>query len=407
MRLSPYQKGGTAVAKSFTKSEWKRILDFAKDNAEDFGLPERSRESVVLGSFNIRKLGTKKGRSDGSWELLSMIADRFDLLAIQEIQDELEAIRQLKKTLGSSYGLVVSDVTGAYPGERGNERLAFLFKWTVVRRTEVASDITYDRTKVSNVLFEKREDFSEAFENHVAALAEYKRKKEAGKDPDKPSVPNPHFLTFIRQPHCVSFEIGNEMTKKPYEFLAVNCHLLYGDDKDERFDEFKAIVAWMVERARNRKKMYYENMLLMGDCNLNFKNPKTARPVIDKFLKSLNKEKLGKKGNAEMNFPFLDKHPVLKKHIRTTVRQTQTYDQIALIFRDKRLPDYEQNAKAGKSKPDGYDYGVFDFVDMIAQALYKKKYKSLSESRKKHINERIDYDVSDHMPIWVRLPMPE
>jgi exonuclease III len=395
------------VAKAFTKSEWKKILDLAKTNAEDFGLPKRSRKSVVLGSFNIRKLGKKGNKSAGSWELLSMIGDRFDLLAIQETQDNLEGIRHFKKALGSSYGLVVSDVTGAYPGERGNERLAFLFNWTVVQRTEVASDITYDRTKVSNVLFEKRKDFSAAFKRHAAALTAYKKKKASGKSPKKPAVPNPHFLTFIRQPHCVSFEIGNEMTTKPYEFLAVNCHLLYGDDEDERFAEFKAIVAWMVERAKNREKMYYENMLFMGDCNLDFENPKTARPIIDNFLKSLNKKKLGKKGNAEMNFPFLDKHPALNEHIRTNVRQKQTYDQIALIFRDKRLPDYKQNAKAGKSKPDGYNYGVFNFVDLIAHALYKKKYKSLSKTNKKYIDKRVDFDVSDHMPIWIRLPMPE
>lgn len=395
------------MAKAFTKSEWKKILDLAKTNAEDFGLPRRSRKSVVLGSFNIRKLGKKKNKSEGSWELLSMIGDRFDLLAIQETQDNLEGIRHFKKALGSSYGLVVSDITGVYPGHRGaKERLAFLFKWTVVHRTEVASDITYDRTKLSNVLFEKRADFSAAFKKHKTALAAYKKKKAAGKKPKKPAVPNPHFLSFIRQPHCVSFEIGNEMTTKPYEFLAVNCHLLYGGDKDERFDEFKAIVGWMVDRARNRKKMYYQNMLFMGDCNLNFKNPKTARPVIDKFLKSLNKKKLGKKGNAEMNFPFLDEHLVLKKHIRTTVRKEQTYDQIALIFRDKRLPDYKQNAKAGDTL-DGYDYGVFDFVEMIAQALYNTTYWNLSKANKKHILERVDHDVSDHMPIWIRLPMPE
>jgi hypothetical protein len=394
------------VAKSFTKAEWKKILDVAKEKGEEFGLPVRSRKSVVIGSFNIRKLGTKKKKSDGAWELLSMIGERFDLLAIQEVQDNLEGIRHLKKTLGSSYGLVVSDITGVYPGQRGSkERLAYLFKWTVVRRTEVASDITYDRTKVSNVLFDNRKDFWAEFSKHETDLAAFRKKKAAGKKASKPAVPNPHFLTFIRQPHCVSFEIGDELTKKPYEFLAVNCHLLYGKDKVERYNEFKAIVAWMVDRARNRKKMYYENMLLLGDCNLDFENPATSRPKIDAFLKSLNKKKLGKKGNAEMNFPFLDKHPDYAEVFRTAARKEQTYDQIALIFRDRRLPNYKHNAKAGTVE-DGYDYQVFDFVEMISEALYNTKYSNLPKAKKKHIIDRVDNDLSDHMPLWIRLPMP-
>ena len=41
-------------------------------------------------------------------------------------------------------------------------------------------------------------------------------------------------MTFIRQPHGVSFEVGWNGTKKPYEFLAVNVDLLFGEQKAER-----------------------------------------------------------------------------------------------------------------------------------------------------------------------------
>ena len=53
------------ASKKFTASEWKKIFDLAEDSAEEFGLPARRSKSVVLGTFNIRKLGEVKKRSPG------------------------------------------------------------------------------------------------------------------------------------------------------------------------------------------------------------------------------------------------------------------------------------------------------------------------------------------------------
>ena len=43
--------------KSFTKEEWKLIMETLDKNPGKYGLPIRKYGSVVLGSFNVRKLG--------------------------------------------------------------------------------------------------------------------------------------------------------------------------------------------------------------------------------------------------------------------------------------------------------------------------------------------------------------
>jgi len=57
-------------------------------------------------------------------------------------------------------------------------------------------------------------------------------------------------------------------------------------------------------------------------------------------------------------------------------------------------------------EPDDYNYGCFNFVGLFAQALFLTPFDQLAKSDKKHIIDRTQWDVSDHMPAWIRLPIP-
>jgi len=174
------------IKPKFTATQWEKINEtlsakLAVDR-EPFGMPEHRTKSVVLGTFNIRELSRVKNRSKQAWDFLQLICQQFDLLAIQEVQDDLSGIRELKRRLGDSFGLVVSDTTGKTPGRRGSaERLAFLFRWARIRRTELASDISFDRTTVAKTLFDNRLDFSAAFDEHQAKLNQLKIENELRK----------------------------------------------------------------------------------------------------------------------------------------------------------------------------------------------------------------------------------
>ena len=394
------------MAKKFTPAEWTKIHQVTASEGAAYGLPARRTDSVVIGSFNIRKLGRLANKSAGAWKMLETICRRFDLLAIQEVQDDLEGLRELKTRLGNAYGLVASDITGSYPGRGSPERLVFLFRWSAIERTEVASDITFDRSSVVGKLFDKRRAFQTSFADHASDLADWQaeneRRARAGKKKRaKPVVHLPDFVTFIRQPLCVSFRIsGNSPT--PLEFLAVNAHLLYGKYADERRWEFEALVGWLVDRARKANRMYCPNIILLGDCNLEVKTKK-QRAAVDADLKSINRERL-KGYRAKLNLPFVSPHPD-KGYIYTNARRNQTYDQIGIVAHDSRLPLSDANKTAGASA-DAFNFDMFNFVELFSVALHAKPYAELSKTQKTTLLKKFGHDLSDHMPIWIRLPKP-
>ncbi len=280
---------------------------------------------------------------------------------------------------------------------------------------ELASDITYDRSKIVGGLFERRDDFSDTFDKYARALARWRaerkrRKAEGRRGPRKPKLNLPAFVAFIRQPHCAAFRIKPRGRARPIEFLAANAHLLYGTNKKERRWKFEALIEWLYTRAKQAEKMYANSLILLGDCNLEFDDAETKRETIDEQLKQINSTKLKSKKAAQANFPLLDPHP-LRGIVRTNARQTQTYDQIGIFAHDRRLPDYKANKTAGTTgDPDAYDYGVFRFTDLFAEALLGtppgKKFEEMPKKDRDWIIDRTQWDVSDHMPAWFRLPVP-
>ncbi len=399
------------MAQKFSDKQWEKISDLYDQSADDFGLPERRDDSVVLGGFNIRKLGAVDKRSAQSWEFLKKIILRFDLIAIQEVMDDLSGLEHLMSLLGDDYGMVVSDITGTKPGSAGNtERLGFLFNWKRIQRTALASDITFDRSEIASNLYSHRSTFSKAWTVHTKKLRERedkaeKKRAQGKKAPAKPPIELPRFVSFIRQPHCVSFRIKGTANATPFEFLIINAHLLYGKNKKEREWEFRALLEWLTIRAKYIDKLYHPNLLLLGDCNLDFDSIPNMREEVDAFLKGLNKSILKNRKAANANFPLLSAHPK-SGFIKTALRQKQTYDQIGFFSNDPRLPKPEDNAMAG-TIAGSYDYGVFNIADLIANALHGKNIDQVSKSQRTELFKKAEFDITDHMPIWVRLKLPE
>jgi hypothetical protein len=388
----------------FTSAEWKTIKEFLDKSPEEFGLPKRVYGSVTLGSFNIRKLGSSLKRNRDTWDFLAHVCSHFDLLAIQEILDDLSGIRRLMEFLGPDFSLVISDTTGAFPGRRGlPERLGFIYNWRVVERTEIATDITYDRTEVLKTLARNRSDIRPVINRYGKYLESVKAWEDGGKTGSKPKALTkrqlrmPVFLTFIRQPFCVGFRIRGHPRTKPYEFMAINAHLNYGDPKHDPKQEFYALMDWIVARTEKEGKTYHPNFILFGDLNMDFDDPEKDKERLIKDIKELNS--VTEKG-VSVNFPFLDVHHGQSDVFRTNVRLSETYDQIGLFSRDDRLPYYADNETEMGKNPMGPDYGVFNFVKLFSEAL------KVPDSQRSALIDRVQHKVSDHMPLWLRLPLP-
>jgi len=386
------------AAKQFTPDEWEKIREELEKNPGKYGFPERVYGSTVIGSFNIRKLGAARNRNAETWDFLAHICKQFDLLAVQEIMDDLSGFQKLMEMLGPEFGMIVSDKTGVFPGDTGlGERLGFIFRWSVVKRAEVVSDITYDRSKVLELLRKNIDDINLALATYNEKMEDY----EAGRRKTKPVIHMPAFLSFIRQPYCVSFQIVGHPGTTPYQFMAVNAHLHFGAYMSDRKQELNALLEWIIARVKEVGKAYYPNFILLGDLNLDFDDPETDREGIEDYLKMFDNN-AGEQVNV--NFPFLDPHPQDGLQ-RTNARLTETFDQIGLFFREKGLPTYLDNEHMG-DHPQGPDFRVFNFANLFSKALLGKEYGNLTKAEKDALVKRFEHKVSDHMPLWLRLPLP-
>ena len=69
------------------------------------------------------------------------------------------------------------------------------------------------------------------------------------------------------------------------------------------------------------------------------------------------------------------------------------------------MPTYLENASMGQH-PRGPNYGVFDFANLFSKAMNDQSLDQLSPEANGEFLARFEHKVSDHMPIWFRLPLP-
>lgn len=408
----------------FKASEWATIRQTLNADPARYGLPARIYGSVVAASANVRKLGAKAKRDRHTWQFFADVFRHFDLLAVQEVLDDMEGLYHLKDLMGPQFDMIVSDTTGSFPNEGGlAERLAFIYNRNLVERTGLVTDVTYDRSKVLQIIGENVSPIRDAVEK-AKANADYKKKlkrfevklkkarDEGKKEPVPPVLPvkMPVFVSFIRTPFAVMFDVVGHPGAERYRFLAVNAHLFFGNFIDDRRQEFNALLSWILGRVQEQPSEQLLNVVLLGDLNLDFDNPRNDIGRILGFIEGLNR-----KGGTQVDvhFPFLHPHPVTAGQqlmgsdgevLQTNARLTETFDQIGIFScepRLKRLAD----APVGEV-PTGPDFGVFDFVNLFAESLEGGVYASLPEAKQKALIKRFEHSVSDHMPLWYRLPLP-
>lgn len=389
------------MAQHFSDTEWAQINAHLDADPAAYGLPDRRDGSVVLLSWNIRKFGALMGRdgpkkSSGAFDMIERVCRQADLIAIQEVQSDTESLYTLRDRLsasGSPYQVMISDVTGKAPGYTGMaERMAFLYRSDKVRRGDLASDLSFDRSAVFknvNAALEKVVEKKIELEGQEGLWSWIK--SWIGGEARKLSVATfDGFVQFIRTPHIVEFHIDGPAGS--YTFFCINAHLVSGQSKDERELEFFALIEWLLLAAPTMLNGPEKSFVVMADLNLDFKaNVTKRREAFEEYITTINREKRLK---AKVNFPFLD-----GKYF-TNARRDETFDHIAWITSDTRLPRGRHNKLAGTLGADEYAYGMFDFVQLFLDVGPGK----LANGKPDY--DRFTHDFTDHMPIWVRLPRP-
>ena len=187
-------------------------------------IPRRTvNDTLLLATWNIRDFDSNKfkhgPRIRESYFYIAEIISAFDIIALQEINKNLKAIRRVMDILGSNWQYITTDVTEGRSGNK--ERMTFV----------------YDRNKVS-------------FQNIAGEIVLPETKLIAGK------------RQFARTPYLVAFQSGW------FKFMLCTIHIYYGGKAGEKFErrvkEIKQISKFISKRADDKEYNY----VLLGDFNI-------------------------------------------------------------------------------------------------------------------------------------------
>src|SRR5215217_9087692 len=196
--------------------------------------------TLLLATWNIREFDSPSygERKDESLYYIAEIIDHFDLVAIQEIRDNLKALERLMDLLGSWWKYLLTDVTEGTAGNR--ERMAFLYDSRKVRFGGLAGEVVIP----------------------------------SGKKDD--GTPEPR-RQLARTPFLVGFGIDW------FRFTICTTHILYGEadpEDPERLEEIRVLAGFLADRAKE-KHAWAKNMILLGDFNVFDTTDATMKAIID------------------------------------------------------------------------------------------------------------------------------
>jgi endonuclease/exonuclease/phosphatase family metal-dependent hydrolase len=206
--------------------------------------------NLLIATWNIRAFGnlTRKWDSDDddspkrdlhSVLCIAEIISRFDIIAVQEVKDNIRALRDTLKVLGENWSFLLTDVN---KGKVGNgERMAYLFDTRRVRLSGLAGELVVP------------EEWEENIGDHALSKQ------------------------FVRSPYAVSFQ-SNKHT-----FILVTLHILYGKSPESRIEELRGIAKWLSSWAGNINA-YHQDLIALGDFNIDERGDLLERTFLSEGL---------------------------------------------------------------------------------------------------------------------------
>ncbi len=178
--------------------------------------PNSKQDSFHLATWNIRDFGGHRlnpsPRLPESLLYIAEVISAFDLVAVQEVNEDMTEFQTVMRLLGPHWDYLVTDQSG------NMERLAFVFDTRKIRFRHVAGEIVLPAKK--------------------------------GKAP----------IQFNRTPYLVAFQAGW------FKFNLCTVHIYYGTARDtaQRKREIADIAAFFTARQKKDGETY----ILLGDFNI-------------------------------------------------------------------------------------------------------------------------------------------
>ncbi len=306
-------------------------------------------ETLLLGTWNIREFDSPAygERMKEALYYIAEILSAFDLIAVQEVRDDLTALDKVMKILGDNWDYMFSDVT---EGSQGNkERTAFIYD---IRKVNPAG-------LVGEIVFPPNERRIKDSNNNNITVYE-------------------PVLQSARTPFLVGFTAGWA------DFVLTTVHMIWGNDTandPQRVKEIDTIASILKEKSTKAYE-WSRNFVLLGDFNIFSSNDDTFKALTKNGF-DVPTELIGTKSNANRD---------------------REYDQIA--FHD-RVNKFETTGNAGVF--DYYDtiYTLADETIYIPDM--GPAYNTTSDGKPRQDKTAYyktywrTYQMSDHLPKWIEL----
>lgn len=323
----------------------------------------KSDDSLLLATWNIRdfdsnKFGWGPRRPETYYYLAEMMAC-FDLVAVQEVNEDLAPLRRLMRILGREWDYIATDVTEGRPGN--GERMAFLYNTEKVFFRKIAGEVVLPDGQL------------------VVAQKKVKAK-------DQPDIPTTTVETrqqFARSPFLVAFQSGW------FRFSLCTVHIYYGEDSGEKLQQRIAEIRQLVKFFADRQDAKTpdtdelgapENYILLGDFNVVSPQHETMQALRSrKFVipKEIDGAIVGQLGDH-----FYDQIAVRVKDPRFQTMAGGLVHLFDDVFRDEDMATYAAHVPA---------------VDPEKKAKFRA---STPEARYRKWRT---WQMSDHAPLWVQI----
>ena len=260
--------------------------------------------NVLIGTWNIRAFGPvysqwdeNPGSPKRNLRALAYIAEIircFDVVAIQEVKEDLSGLLLLMDWLGHDWGYIVTDMTAGAAGN--NERLAYVFDRRRVQPAGLAGEIVLPPT-----------------------------------DKGDPAQ------QFSRTPYIVGFQTGAE------QIVLLTAHIMYGTVPEDRVSEISALSHYCATELRARSKSgagQVNNLIVLGDFNIDqrgndplFKAFAADGLTVPKQLENLRTAFVGKKPK------FYDQIAWFKGDFKLKLNSAGVLDFADVIYPEVSLTD--------------------------------------------------------------------
>jgi endonuclease/exonuclease/phosphatase family metal-dependent hydrolase len=264
--------------------------------------------TLLLATWNLREFGGTKsgGREKEPLFYIAEIMSRFDMIAVQEVRENLDALDDLMYILGPWWKYLVSDVTLGTQGN--NERHAYI----------------YDTRKLS---------FGGLVGELVPEMSKAEGKLNSG-------------FAFARTPYLAGFRAGW------FKFTICTQHFYYGESKaddPQRLEEARKVVGLLKKRMKS-KDSWANNSILLGDFNIFSTNDETFKTLERENFVIPDKLK-GTYTNANKDKPF-DQIAFLSKDVQTQLELANcgTFTFFDHVYRDSDWKLYRPDLTEGKYK---------------------------------------------------------